>query len=136
MEFSRQEYWSGVPFPPPVDLPNPEIKPSTLALAGRFFTGEALLVDFFGGCHSDWCELLIVVLIYISLMISEGLPRWLSGKESASHTGDSSSIPGLRRSPGEGNGNPLQYSCLENSMDRGAWWATVHGVTKIRTGLK
>ena len=43
--------------------------------------------------------------------------------------------PGLGRSPGEGNGNPLQYSCLENSMDGGAWWATVHGVTKSRTRL-
>ena len=42
-------------------------------------------------------------------------------------------IPGLGRSPGEGNGNPLQYSCLENSMDGGAWWATVHGVTKSWT---
>ena len=43
---------------------------------------------------------------------------------------DAGSIPGLGRSPGEGNGNPFQYSCLENSMDRGAWWATVHGVAK------
>ena len=43
---------------------------------------------------------------------------------------DSGSIPGLERSPGVGNGNPLQYSCLKNSMDRGAWWTTVHGVTK------
>ena len=43
---------------------------------------------------------------------------------------DKGSIPGLERSSGVGNGNPLQYSCLENSMDRGAWWATVHGVTK------
>ena len=43
---------------------------------------------------------------------------------------DASSIPGLGRSPGEGHGNPLQYSCLENPMDRGAWWATVHEVTK------
>ena len=42
-------------------------------------------------------------------------------------------IPGSGRSPGEGNGNPLQYSCLENPMDRGAWWATVHGITKSRT---
>ena len=45
------------------------------------------------------------------------------------------SIPGSERSPGEGNGNPLQYSCLENPMDRGAWWAAVHGVTKSRTGV-
>ena len=43
---------------------------------------------------------------------------------------DVSSIPGLGRSPGGGNGNPLQYSCLENPMDRGTWWATVHGVTE------
>ena len=45
------------------------------------------------------------------------------------------SIPGSGRSAGEGNGNPLQYSCLENPMDRGAWWATVHGVAKSRTQL-
>ena len=48
---------------------------------------------------------------------------------------DLGSIHGLGRSPGEGNGNPLQYSCLENHMDRGAWWATVHGVTKYQTRL-
>ena len=47
--------------------------------------------------------------------------------------GDVGSVPGSGRSPGEGNGNPLQYSCLENSMDRGAWQATVHGVTKSQT---
>ena len=56
-------------------------------------------------------------------------------KESACNAGDLGSIPGSGRSPGEGNGNPLQYSCLENPMDRGAWWATVHGVTKSRTLL-
>ena len=49
---------------------------------------------------------------------------------SAGDTGDVGSIPGLGRSPGEGNGSPLQYSSLENSVDRGAWWATVHVVTK------
>ena len=55
-------------------------------------------------------------------------------KNLPSKAGDLGLIPGLGRSPGEGNGNnPLQYSCLENSMDRGAWWATVHGVTKSRT---
>ena len=51
------------------------------------------------------------------------------GKELACNAGDLGSIPGLARSPGEGNGYPLQYSCLK-SMDRGAWWATVHGVSK------
>ena len=48
----------------------------------------------------------------------------------AENTGDPGSIPGLGRSPGGGHGNPLQYSCLENPMDREAWWATVHGITK------
>ena len=51
-------------------------------------------------------------------------------KVSACNAGDLGSIPGLGRSPGEGNGNPLQYSCLENPMDRGASWATVHGVAE------
>ena len=55
------------------------------------------------------------------------------GKESACNVGDPGSIPGPGRSPGEVNGYPLQYSCLENSMDRGAWQATVHGVTKSWT---
>jgi len=54
----------------------------------------------------------------------------LAGKESACNAGDPRLIPGLERSPGEENGYQLQYSCLENSMDRGAWRATVHGVTK------
>ena len=54
---------------------------------------------------------------------------------SAGDSGEASSIPGLGRSPGGGNGNPLQYSCLENPMDRGAWWAASHGVTKSQTWL-
>ena len=56
-------------------------------------------------------------------------------KVSASNAGDLGLIPGLGRSPGEGNGNPAQYSCLENPIDRGAWWATVHGVAKSQTRL-
>ena len=55
---------------------------------------------------------------------------------SARDVRDTGLIPGLGRSPGGGCGNPLQYSCLENPMDRGAWWATVHGVTKSKTRLK
>ena len=62
-----------------------------------------------------------------------GFPHSSVSKESACSAGDPGSIPGLGRSPREGNGNPLQYSCLENSMDRGAWWATAHGVAKSRT---
>ena len=56
------------------------------------------------------------------------LPRWLSGKEPTCQAGAVGSIPGLGRSPAEGNSNPLQYSCLGSPMDRGAWQATVHGV--------
>ena len=65
----------------------------------------------------------------------QGLPCGSVGKESAYNAGDLGSIPGLGRSPGEGNGNPLQYSCLENPMGRGAWRAIVLGVTKSRTQL-
>ena len=54
-------------------------------------------------------------------------------KNLPTNAGDVSLIPGLGRSPGGGNGNPLQYSSLENPMDRGAWWAAVHGITKRRT---
>ena len=64
-----------------------------------------------------------------------GLPWWLRCKESASNAGDLGSVPGLGRSPEEGNGNPLQYYCLENSTDRETWWATSHGVAKSRTQL-
>ena len=64
-----------------------------------------------------------------------GSPGGSDGKESACSVGDLSSIPGSGRSPGKGNGNPLQCSCLENSVDTGAWWATVHGVTKNGTQM-
>ena len=57
-------------------------------------------------------------------------------KNPPTNVGDVGSIPGLGRSPGGGHGNPHQYSCLENPMDRRAWWATVHRVAKIRTQLK
>ena len=62
-------------------------------------------------------------------------PGGLEGKMSAYNAGDLGSIPESGRSPGEGNGNPLQYSCLENPMDGGAWEAAVHGVTKSWTQL-
>ena len=65
----------------------------------------------------------------------KGFPDGSDGKESACNTGDLGLIPGLGRSAGEGNGNLLQYSCLENLMDGGTWQATAHGVAKSRTGL-
>ena len=61
------------------------------------------------------------------------LPGGSDGKASAYSAGDPGSIPGSGRSPGEGNGNPLQYSCLENPMDGGTWWVMVHEVTKSQT---
>ena len=64
-----------------------------------------------------------------------GFPHSSVGKESDCNAGDPGPIPGLGRYPGEGNGNPLQYSCLENPMDREAWWATVNGVTRVGHNL-
>ena len=69
-------------------------------------------------------------------ILQMGLPWWLSGEESACQAGDAGSVPGLGRSRGEGNGNPLQYSCLGDPMDRGAWWSIVHGVAKRHTQPK
>ena len=65
-----------------------------------------------------------------------GFPCGSPGKQSTHNAGDLGLVLGLGRSPGEGKGYPVQYSSLENSMDRGAWWATVHGITKSRTQLK
>ena len=67
--------------------------------------------------------------------VIKGFPGDSDGKASACNAGDPGSIPGSGRSPGEGNDNPLQYSCLENSMVGGAWWDTVHGVPKSWTRL-
>ena len=64
-----------------------------------------------------------------------GFPGGASGEESPCNMGDPGLVPGLGRSPGEGNGNPLRDPCLENSMDRGAWQAMVHGITKSWTQL-
>ena len=77
----------------------------------------------------------IRVDIYMLLCVKQGLPRWLGGKEScqAGDAGDSGSIPGSGRSSEGGNGNPLQYSCLENSMDSEAWRVRVNGVAESDT---
>ena len=68
-------------------------------------------------------------LVYLRVLPCVEIPWWFSSKESTSTVGDGS-IPGFGSSPGEGNGNPLQSSCLGNTTHRGAWWATVHGVVK------
>ena len=80
------------------------------------------------------CKLQILFFHVLTCMC-RGIPGGSEVKASACNAGDLASIPGLGRSPGEGNGNPLQYSCLENPMDGGAWWATVHGVAKSQTWL-
>ena len=85
-------------------------------------------VVYFWICMPPW---LLVICYYLRW----GFPSSSVGKASACNTGDPGAIPGLGRSPGGGNGTPLQYSSLENPMDRGAWWATVHGVAKSRTWL-
>ena len=78
---------------------------------------------------------MVVLLFESKLFDFKGFPGGSVGKISACNVGDLGSIPKSGRSPGEGNGYPLQYSCLGNSMDKGAWWATVHGFTKSQTRL-
>ena len=97
MGFSRQEYWSGLPCPPPGHIPHPGIK----------FTSPAMQVD--------------------SLPLSH-----LASPPNRKYVWTIASFNDL---DGEGNGNPLQYSCLENPMDRGGWWATVHGIKESLTWL-
>ena len=80
--------------------------------------------------HTD-----ITLLTKVHIVKAMGFPLSSVGKESAYKAGDLGVIPGLGRSPGEGNGSPLQYSCLENPRDRGAWRATVHGITRVGQNL-
>ena len=77
-------------------------------------------------------------MIFRYVIVGEGLPGWLSSQEADCNAGGTKdgSVPGSGRSPGEGNGNPLQYSCLENPVDRGTWWAIVHGFEKSQTRLR
>ena len=72
--------------------------------------------------------------MYVCVCI-HGLLWWLSVKDTLAKAGDSDLIPDSGKSPEEGNDNPFEYSCLENSLDRGAWWVTAHGVTKNWTHL-
>ena len=90
-----------------------------------------------GGTREQTQVTVICVWIRHVMGSMQGLPRRLSGQNNppanAEDTGDEDSIPGSGSSPGGGHGNPLQYSCLEKPTDRGAWQATVYGVTKSRT---
>ena len=115
MEFSRQKYWNRLPFPSLGDLPDPGIEPWS----------PALQADSLPLSHQGSQDALRITQNAL------GLPRWLSGEEPACQAGDVGLVPGSGRLPEEGNGNLLQYSCLGNPMDRGAWQATVHGVTEL-----
>ena len=75
-------------------------------------------------------DLEISTLNEVSQVVTDSLLGGSHSKESACSSGDLGSSPGPGRSPGEGNGNPLQYSCLENYTDKGVWWATIHGLAK------
>ena len=175
--FSRLEYWSGLPFPSPVDHILSELSTMTclswMALHGmvhsfieldKAVVHVIILVNFLWlwflvclPCDGEgleaygsflmeetdwggnwvlfwWAGLCSLPAIYLGPNY-DGLPCSSVGKESACSAGDQESIPGLGRSPGEGNGNPLQYPFLENLMDRGAWWAAVHGVAKSQAVL-
>ena len=192
MGFPRQEYWSGLPFPFPGNLPDPGIKPmppESSALAGGFFTTvphrKPLVFLQFSSVqfsHSlfmtSWTAARQASVHHQLLGFTQTHIHWVSdaiqpshplsspssavnlsqhhfsvkiyiwqyhlflktvgsdGKESAHNVGDLGLIPESRRSPGEGNGNPLQYSCLGNPTDGGAWWATVLGVAKSWTWLR
>ena len=78
---------------------------------------------------------LSIIFGFVLFLAGLGFPGSSDGKEYTCNAGDLSSVPGLGKSPGGGHGNPLQYSCLENSVDRGVWQAAVHGVAKSRIQL-
>ena len=78
----------------------------------------------------------LILVLFVPVQSINGPPWWPRSKEYTCYTGEAGSIPGLGRAPGGGHGYPLQYSRLVNPMDRGAWWATVHRVTKHWTRLK
>ena len=98
------------------------------SLRGR--KGEFIIKEENRKNRGRWTGIEKGALIKAPFYLPKGLPWWPSGKESAYQAGDVGSIPGSGRSPGDRNDNPLQYSCLGNPMDRGAWQAIVHGDSK------
>ena len=133
MGFSRQKY-CGLPFPSAGNLPNPGIKPRSPALQAISLLYE-LPGKLWASSRSSFLHSGQQRRINRRVFKTVGFPGGSDGKASACIVGDLGSTTGLGRSPAEGNGNPLQYSCLENSMDGEAWWATVHGVAKSQTRL-
>ena len=110
MDLSRQEYWSGLPFPSPGDLPHPGTEPGSPTLQAYSLTSEP----------PGKSQLVVSAMKYWTYFTGSYGAGGSDGKACVYNAGDPGSIPGLGRSPGEGNGNPLQDYCLENPMDRGA----------------
>ena len=130
MGFSRQEYWSGLPFPSPEDLPDPGIKPRSPTLQADALTSEP------SGKPPNWNLIFRYLgLRYTHTQASQVMLVVKNPPAKARDSRDLGSMCGPGRSPGGGHGNPLQYSCLGSPLDRGAWQATVHRVTKSRTRL-
>ena len=133
-ELSAELSWEGVdprtgrrPFVPigaSLVVGSPTALPYILLVTGKL----CITSDFFAGMSQSTEKT-------VGAQTMDGLPRWLSRKESACPCRSCGLIPGSGNSPGEGNGYPVQYSCLENSTDRGAWRATVHEVAESRTRL-
>ena len=116
MGFSRKEYWSGLPFPSPGDIPNPRIKPAPYALAGRFFTTEPYRKPSHN-CFIPKC-VHALYLMFCHITINKLPDTFLNRFTTFMYAFNSIYLVIFH---GEGNGTPLQYSCLENPMDGGAW---------------
>ena len=100
-----------------------------LVLMGMAMLSKSLIEFSVDG----WSYVLSLIFTWGQSQTTVGFPGGSEDEASVCNAGDPGSIPGLGRPPGEGNGNPLQYSCLENSMNTGAWWATVQGFTEWDT---
>ena len=151
MGFSRQEYWSGVPLPSPthkinkVNICNILCIFCNLGCCRKWLMnkGRAMEIKITCNTHGSWTDNTYIQwlntfyfawrsFLFISIM---GFLGGVVIKNPPANTGDTGSIPGSWRFAGVGNGNPLQYSCLENSLDRGAWWTTIYEVSQSRTWL-
>ena len=109
-----------------INLGGYTVRPAVPSNTGHLTQAAYVTVNFLAATLKKE-KLILVILTQIG-----GFPGGSNGKESACNAGHPDLLFGFGSSPGEGNGYPLQYTCLENSLDRGVWWATVHGVTKSR----
>ena len=147
--FSRREHWRGLPCPPPGDLPHPGIEAWSPALQADSLaskppnkpTIEYTCVYIYIHTHACICHKSYICVLCIDTHTHIYTHTYIHAMDfevvnPCINLGDPSLIPGLGRSPGGGNDNPLQYSCLENPMDRGSWCGTVHGVTESQTSVQ